>query len=150
METRHILAIDPGPHCGLAIAYGWEDGLTAYESRTVNGREIWRVVHQRDWHTIICESYGSAGPLTRDGAETLRIIGGIEALCVDRLLTLIFQPPQRRMPYEKDAQSRIPGSKTAKRHEIAALAHLLAWQARSNYDTGSLSSTSTDSPDPSA
>lgn len=86
--------------------------------------EVWFLVKQYDWNHVICENFTTAGRISTYGLLTVRIIGGIQALCWSKDIPLTMRMPQHRYSKQKLANTMATVI-----HERDALAHLLAWEA---------------------
>lgn len=89
-EPLQILSFDPGPHCGLA----WRN-----PDDTLDARMIYNDLHETfkfitsNPHpkVVVFEDFQTAGNISKDGLYTVRLIGGIQALC------LIYNVPAVQM-----------------------------------------------------
>ena len=88
--------------------------------------EVWEFVNYCVWTRVICENFATAGRISTYGLHTVRIIGGIQALCWNKNIPLVLRMPQHRYSKQKLANAS-PIPKTI--HEKDALAHLLSWEA---------------------
>lgn len=128
MPRYKVLGVDPGEHVGLAVWTHWRDSVEVWEFHTVTGYTAWDYLCERDdWTHVVCENFQSAGFQTRDGQTTLRLIGGIIAICRDRGYVLTLQPPQKRLAFVDEAKALVHAR--GQEHAISATAHLLAWKA---------------------
>lgn len=87
--------------------------------------EVWEFVKQVKWGQVICENFTTAGRISSYGLLTVRIIGGVQAICWLYDLPLAMQMPQHRNMRQKMADGMADVI-----HERDALAHLLSWEAR--------------------
>lgn len=116
----NYIAIDPGLTTGVALKLE-----TVYKTLTVTTpEEVWDLINQLKWDYIICENFTTAGRISGYGLHTVRIIGGIQAICHLKGLELSLRMPQHR----RSKQAKADKMATVI-HERDALAHLLAWEA---------------------
>lgn len=120
-----ILAIDPGGTTGLAMRFS-EDSITT--ATTKDPKLVWELVVVAD--TVICEQFNPwHAHIDRYGLHTVKIIGGVIALCEYRQIPLIEQPPQFRVKCVKQADAYLRmKAELFVEHEVDALAHLFAWE----------------------
>lgn len=122
-----VLAIDPGLTTGLA--WRLDDGTWS----TMNCTEhmaVWRMVRSPmyAWDHVILEDY--AGQLiSKEGLQTLRIIGGVQDACDAANIPLTMEWPTERRWKLTDAAALLKGQ-GATPHQKDALAHLLNWEAK--------------------
>ncbi len=116
----NVLAIDPGQTTGIALKLKGK-----YITCVLNTpEEVWEFVNKLHWDQVICENFTTAGRISSYGLLTVRIIGGIQALCWKQHIQLTMRMPQHR--YSKQKQAATMATVI---HEQDALAHLLAWEA---------------------
>jgi hypothetical protein len=116
----NVIAIDPGQTTGLAILLD-----TKYLTFTeVTPEEVWNEVNNIKWDHVVCENFTTAGRISSYGLLTVRIIGGIQAICWLKKMPLHMRMPQHRNSKQKQANTMATVI-----HERDALAHLLAWEA---------------------
>lgn len=122
----NILAIDPGQkYTGIAIKS--EEIYTTYEIQHIYA--AWDYVCLIDWDLVICENF-TAVQISTYGLATVRIIGGVEALCRDRNISYTHVQNFQRIKFKEQAKQMIIAAKgrMIRDHEQDALAHLLAWE----------------------
>lgn len=82
---------------------------------------------------VVVERFQTSGRLSGPGLETIELVGAIMGYCYARNIPLSIASPQMRYSHMRDAQAAvgvlIEPSHVAK-HEVDALAHLLAWEYR--------------------
>ena len=119
------MAIDPGGNTGIATKI---DGI--YNTTTTPlPDDVFSWVNNGDWDVIIYEDFNTGGNISRDGQHTLKLIGGILALCWRKDIKPYRQMPQERMAFLSRANSILKASTTkTTNHDKDALAHLLKWE----------------------
>lgn len=128
MIKSMVLAIDPGGTTGLA-ARGLSD-LEPTTMTTATPEELWDYVMRFEWTTVVCERF-SAQVISKYGLYTVRLIGGVEALCRVKQIPFVLRTTQNRKAYMDEAHAHLMkvGRKFVD-HQTDALAHLLAWEHR--------------------
>lgn len=126
MAMKGILSIDPGGTSGLA--WRMPDGryLTSVGH---SPSDVWEQVDPKIISEVVYENY--AGQLISGaGLLTVRIIGGIQALCELHGIKVWRHPPQVRKAFLASARVYLAKNKddTFVVHEVDALAHLMAWE----------------------
>ena len=126
-----IFAIDPG----LTIGYAWYNPETGgFRVGQTNSRN-----HVIDWltnempmsdDTYIVESYLSAGHLTKEAMQTIKLVGFFEGYIDYKWSEVILAPPQGRLSGVAQAVQMIGTEALADMHRdgkdaVAALAHAL-------------------------
>lgn len=117
-----ILAIDPGITTGIAF----HDTSGYVTTTTKEDVELWSILTGVPWETVVCEAFATSGRISAPGLATVRLIGGVQALCYRLSIPVHMHSPQVRYPYLKQAKIMKRGHII---HEIDALAHLLRWEA---------------------
>lgn len=127
-----LMAIDPGPHSGIAvhIEEGYRtimyDGLSVLEDVLTS---IW--VHRPD---LICiERFATAGRISQPGLFTVNMVGEVDGFVramrrakVSNTKVLIMTPSSRRaFKFEAEQMGITKGP-----HELDALMHLLSIEHR--------------------
>jgi hypothetical protein len=120
-----LIAIDPGGNTGIATKV---DGV--YKTETTPLPDVvFAHVNNGDWDVVIYEDFNTGGNISKDGQHTLKVIGGILALCWRRDIKPYRQMPQERMAFLARANSILKKSSLKPtNHEKDALAHLLRWE----------------------
>lgn len=120
-----ILAIDPGGTTGLA--WYLQDGI--YLTATADSAEkVWEEIDPTSVDTVLYEQF-SASIISKHGLHTVRVVGGIQALCMYHKIPCIARTAQSRIAFLDDAKDILkyqPGPKTP--HQRDALAHILSYQ----------------------
>lgn len=126
MDTyKKILAIDPGVSTGIAARNG-SNIITAVLKQS---EQVYDLFTANRPDIVVCEQFGTT-LISKYGLHTVRLIGGIQALCYVYKIVLIQQPPQRRYPYLQEATNLLRATnKKYLIHEVDATAHLLAYIA---------------------
>lgn len=122
----NLLALDVGVTTGVAY-----DIPPAFNHTTTydNCEGVWALVTAKGhWDVVVYENFTTQF-INQYGLYTVRLIGGILALCLEHKIPCVSQTPQFRRAYINQAQGILQarGGKHAK-HEIDALAHLLAFK----------------------
>jgi hypothetical protein len=73
-----VLAVDPGPHCGLAARF--TDGTLQPLMFDNDLKEVWKYITGLQPNVIIVERFVTAGRISRDGLDTVEIQGSIFGL----------------------------------------------------------------------
>jgi len=117
-----VIAIDPGITTGIAFHNpgGYKTIATKDED------EIWSLLTGVPWECVIFETFATSGRISAPGLATVRLVGGIQALCKHLKLRTCPHSPQARYPYQKQAKQMLPHTVI---HEQDAMAHLLRWEA---------------------
>lgn len=131
---KRIVAFDPGGSTGIATLTIEDDGTRTYTSQTlVEPTNVWDYLgYIENVSAVICEQFSSGGAVSKYGFKTVRVLGGIHALCHFRGIPLTWHAPAKRMPYLAEAIVIVVGNggkKSTSEHEFTATAHLLAWLA---------------------
>lgn len=122
-----ILAIDPGSrYCGIAVYNG------KYNTMEIEGNYqlVWQLAINGQWSHIVCEDF-TAKMISRYGITTVRVIGGIEAICMTRNIPLNRPQAGARIPYKARAEQllvKIHGHLPPRDHQLSALSHMLRFQ----------------------
>jgi len=136
-----LLAIDPGVTTGVAVKIR-DSYITACVKEPA---DLWQYFNA-PYEAVIVETF-AAQIISHHGLHTVRLVGGVEALCHHLRLPLYLQPPQRRKAFMNSARNILHAQweRTHTRHEVHeedALAHMLAWEhhtrARNSEGTGTV------------
>ena len=122
-----IIAVDPGATTGLA----WCDDMASDEystSVTRDAEELWQLVCLPGVTDVVVEDFQTAGRISKYGLQTVRLVGGLEALSYKVGFTIHVRMPMHRYSQMKVAKKMAPSGTKTRRHEVDALAHLLAWK----------------------
>lgn len=132
----NILAVDPGSrYTGIATRI---NGI--YETvELLDYTVVWKLVAYTDFDLVLCENF-TAVAIAKYGLTTVRIIGGIEALCLSKNIPFMTQQNVRRLKYKAKAKEMIIAAKgkMIRDHEQDAMAHLLCWEAETENATASI------------
>lgn len=124
-----LLAIDPGGTTGLAI-YTLDDNGEDYLGFVAKSPGlVLKHIYTHPYDTIIVEDYNGQ-LISADGLMTVRLIGGIEALCYVLQIPRVLQFPQERDKYMPHAKQLVNNFGPDTRHARDAMAHLLCYQER--------------------
>lgn len=122
---KTLLAIDPGGHTGVAYRATTGQIVTLV---TTTPEELFELVTPAIDQVII-EEFSTAGRISRFGLYTVRLVGGVEALCWHLHLPLQVQSPQYRHPFQAPANEYMLAQREKfEDHQEDALAHLLAFE----------------------
>ena len=122
-----LVAIDPGPHTGVAIRYNNGNVTTQMVHRSIF--TIWDLIMQAQPEAIIIERFMTNGRLTKEGQETIEVQGSIYSLAWAIKARLCIQYPMDRTPFIKQAREELGrSSKKIESHEVDAYAHLLRYE----------------------
>ena len=132
-KGQSLIAIDPGGNTGIATKI---DGI--YHTETTPLPDVvFGHINNGDWDVVIYEDFNTSGNISKDGQHTLKLIGGILALCWRRDIKPYRQMPQARMAFLARANGILKKIKDkTTNHEKDALAHLLKWEYESYGTTG--------------
>lgn len=125
LNDKKLIAIDPGGNTGIAIRNKNDYFVHTFTKPDM----VFDLLVNDAWDAVIYEDFNTGGNISKDGQHTLKLIGGILALCWDQGFTTHRQMPQERYPFLSRAnivlRERYKSSTT---HEKDALAHLLCWE----------------------
>ena len=121
------LAVDPGPHVG--VAYRLTDGTLQTTMFQNQHSDVWKLFITLQPSVVIIERFRTAGRISNDGQVTVEIQGGVFALAWMVGASVWVQSPGERMAF-LDESRRLTGSNKTKiqSHAVDALAHLLHWE----------------------
>lgn len=124
LDKPTILALDPGGTTGLAIRM--EDGslLTATASTP---EEVYDFIGNESLYDVVIIENFKAQTIDKWGLHTVRIVGGVYAICHMQSIKHVLHQPQDRRPFLTDARTLLRGRRVCV-HEIDATAHLLAYE----------------------
>ena len=117
------LAIDPGGTTGLAFLSAENVWVTSTASTP---EELYDMISE-EYKAIIIETF-QAQRISTYGLHTVRLVGGVEALCYKLKIPLIKHMPTKRRPFQRQAELMLR-SFIHVVHEEDALAHLLTYLA---------------------
>lgn len=126
-NSKAILAIDPGGTSGIAL---WLPDGKYITNVALTPEDTWSYIDPDTISRVLCENYHGQ-IISTYGLHTVRIIGGIMALCWKYDIPYQGRPPQARYPRLEAAKFYLKQNKgdTFVVHEADALAHLMVWQA---------------------
>lgn len=78
---------------------------------------------------VVFEIFSTSGRVDKYMIYTIELVGGIKATCFALNVRAVAHAPVHRYPYLQQAEDTIRGQAHT-RHEVDALAHLLAFEAR--------------------
>ena len=116
-----IIAIDPGVSTGIA----WHDNSGYHSIVTRDEDDVWNLLVGIKWSMVVYETFFTSGRISAPGLQTVRLIGGIQALCRHLKLPTHGQAPQQRYPFQDNAKAMLRGRIV---HEQDAMAHLLRYE----------------------
>lgn len=120
-----IVAVDVGNTAGIAIKLGSEY-LTSTE---VTPENVWHLVADNEWDVVIYENFATSFHISKYGLYTVRLIGGIQAICMLKSTKCIGQQPQYRKAFQQQAHTFLKRlNRSFMVHEEDALAHLFAFE----------------------
>jgi hypothetical protein len=116
------LAIDPGVTTGIALRMPGSLFTTEVEDET----DLFRLVIMAT--EVVYENY--AGQIiSKYGLHTVRLVGGIIALCWRERIQVTRHVPTDRLPFMRDAKKILVGrGEKYSQHELDSLAHLLRYE----------------------
>lgn len=133
-----VISIDPGGKSGVAIRFNdgtietciCESIFKNGKQETFDPRSLYELFLTYKFDHAVIETF-QAQTITRYGLHTVRIVGGIEALCIAKDIPLTKHMPVDRYPFLQDAKDLLQG-KRPMIHQVDALAHLLRWENDNN------------------
>jgi hypothetical protein len=127
--SKVTLAIDPGGTTGLCWqSTDWPLKIP-YLTATANSAEkVWECVDSAFIRTVIYEQF-STKYISKHGLHTVRVIGGIQALCMHYNIPCIPRTAQSRIAFLDDAKAILTGKgESFTEHQKDALAHMLSYE----------------------
>lgn len=123
----NILSYDPGSRY-IGIAYKINDMYITVELQS-GAESAWMYIKMFNWDLVLCENF-TAQHISSYGLATVKIIGGVLALCWDRNIPVKTQQNFERIMQKPRAKEMIIAAqgKMVRDHQQDALAHLLAWE----------------------
>lgn len=117
---KAVLAIDPGITTGLALLQENNEIIT---KATKNVYEVFTLIKLFK-PDVVCEDFTTSGRISSYGLHTVRLIGGVQAMCWYLGLRCVMRMPQERYSHMAASKVHLKGTKHVV-HEVDALAHLL-------------------------
>ena len=123
-----LLGLDPGQTTGMCI-YQDSSGYLGFVAKTPG--QVLEHIYQygTTYDAVIVEDYNGQ-LISADGLMTVRLIGGIEALCQVLNIYRVLQFPQERYPHMAEAKTLVASFGPDTRHARDATAHVLLYQKR--------------------
>ena len=118
------MAIDPGPHTGIAVR---EFDGSAVTYMTEDRNELWRLIQLYNPQHLACETFYTGGRVDIHMIRTIEVVGGVKAACAVLGIAYHMQEPQMRKSFLDEA--KVMGKRSWE-HEYDALAHLLCLEYR--------------------
>lgn len=126
-----VVAIDPGGSNGVAI----HDEKGYMTLTLTEPLELWKLLIAMKPDVAVYEDFLTNHRISQDGLHTVRVIGGILALCDLYGWQRVKHIPSHRKAFLRAAENTLkevekPKNVGTTKHEIDALAHLLAYEHR--------------------
>lgn len=118
-----VLAVDPGPHTGLATRDAQGVPIVLMIHNDLN--QIVDFVLTIKPEVIVVERFATGGRMSGYGHETIEIIGVMRGLAYALGARFYKQTPQSRYAFSEDSKTQL-GRRT--QHEWDAYSHLLRWE----------------------
>lgn len=133
IEPKPIVWFDPGEHVG--IAWRNPDGTLDAKMLHFDLPGTFAFITKPPYPKVVgFEDFQTAGNISKAGLYTVRVIGGIQALCLHLNIPCVLQIPQARYPFLVEAGNYLTKLRGNPRrwivHEKDALAHLMAYEQR--------------------
>lgn len=129
-ELQRIAAVDPGITTGLAFRVN-EQILTCVG---YSDDEVLKML-PKSLEYVVIERFQTGSRLDMYGLATIELVGQLVGWCKCLKIPYEVTTPQSRYPFMTEARGAVGGliepSEVAK-HEVDALAHLLAWEYRNS------------------
>lgn len=122
-----ILAIDPGGSTGIAVRF--PDGQ--FQTNTLTDpADLWDFFKPAVKPQVcVFEMFSTAGRVDKYMIYTIELVGGLRAITYALGIRSYVHVPSKRYPWLAQAEALLKG-KGHTRHEVDALAHLLAYEGR--------------------
>lgn len=126
MAAVILLAVDPGPHTGMAFRL--EDG--SVDVQMIQGiEEVMALVLERKPAEIAVERFATGGRMSGYGHETVEMVGVMRGLAFALGARFAKRTPQQRYAFMDDARAILnTNNSKIESHRVDALAHLLSWE----------------------
>ena len=125
-EPKYIMAIDPGGTSGIAFRMPNRSIITCVGNSPEDVYDLIRQAATSGLQQVVCENF-NAQYIGKWGLHTVRIVGGVQAVCHIFQINLQMHMPQKRYPFKLKARGILKGRRVVI-HEIEALEHLLTWE----------------------
>lgn len=128
LTGRTIIALDPGGSTGVAVRL--PDGSWVTDTIT-DPADLWDLFRAPVGPPDICvfEIFTTGGRVDKWMIYTIELVGGIRAVCYVQGVMTFHHSPGKRYPWLQQAERMLKGQGHT-RHEVDALAHLLAYEGR--------------------
>jgi hypothetical protein len=123
MTYKLVMALDPGGTTGVAVRM--HDG-TIITAPCTKPEQVYELIVGSKLEHVVVERF-AAVTISKYGLHTVRIVGGVYALCWEHKIPYTEHAPQHRYPFKKEARAILKGRRVVI-HEIEALEHLLRWE----------------------
>jgi len=129
---HNLLSLDPGSkYIGIATYEEQKDRYTTLEITDGDYLLVWKLVMGGSWTQVICEDF-TAKFISHYGITTVRVVGGVEAICMLRNIPIHRPRAQDRLPFIHWADKKLlklnGGQKYPRDHRQSAMAHLMRFQ----------------------
>lgn len=124
--ARTIVAVDPGPHTGLAIqtASGGQFAMMVHNQIY----QLWNFLIRAKPEVIIVERFVGSVKLNQERTATIEIVGSVINMAYILNAELYIQYAGDRMAFVSEARKLLNKTKAKiDSHEVDAMAHLLRW-----------------------
>lgn len=121
----HVVAVDPGPHTGLA----WRElnGHVGTEMIYDHREAVWTFIKNLEPSIIVVERFIASGRIAAPGLYTVEIAGSMMSLGWSIGAKVVMRTPSQRYPRMAEAKQILAGRKHTD-HDVDALAHLLVYE----------------------
>lgn len=124
-----IVSVDPGISTGVAIKLNNSYVTITLTVDDIETGVLWDYI--KDAQQVVIEHFTvfyakSRGKVSGYGLDTIETVGRVMGYCETLKVPLARQHPQNRKAFMKQAKQLASPGHT--RHEVDALAHLLAWE----------------------
>ncbi len=123
-----IVAIDPGGTTGIAYRITAESPKTLIQFDEA-GLYDWLEAYHQNLSQVIIENFVTGGFISKDGLYTVRLVGGVQALCHLWGIPCDTRNSNTRSTFIPQAKEILKKQKPNHViHEVDALSHLLQWE----------------------
>lgn len=122
--TMRIIAIDPGPHVGVAIRHDDD----SYDVVMLHNEleDVFEIIMRVKPEVIVVERFATGGRMSGYGHRTVEIVGAMQALAYVLKAEFVKVSPQARYAFMEQSRKDLGRGRT--QHEIDSYAHLLSWE----------------------